>query len=106
MNRQMAAVFRSSATSEEIHLFVKRLVSGLQSADLIDLRPAMFEQDRYGVSPKQTERKSQRERKARIEKGRQLDRDQIKLLVSRVFAKNGTKHPANTLEAMGKKLPS
>lgn len=106
MNRQLAVVFRSSVTNQEIHLFVKKLVSGLQSADLIDLRPAMFEQDRYGVSATQHVRKSQRERKARIEKVRQLDRDQISLLVSRVFAKNGTKHPPNTLEAMGKKLPS
>lgn len=102
----MAVAFRSSVTPQEIHSFVKKLVSGLQSADLIDFRPVKFEQDRYGVSSMQNVRKSQQDRLARIEKGRQLDRDQIRLLISQVFAKNGTKHPPNTLEAMGKKLPS
>ena len=106
MNRQMAVAFRSSVTPQEIHLFVKKFVSGLQSADFIDFRPTKFEQDRFGVSSRQNVRKSQQDRLARIEKGRQLDRDQIRLLISQVFAKNGTKHPPNTLEAMGKKLPS
>lgn len=106
MNRQLMAMFRPSAKTEEYILFTKKLVSGLQSADFIDLRPAKFEQDRYGVRARQHVRKSQRVRNARIEKVRQLDRDQISLLVSRVFAKNGTKHPPNTLEAMGKKLTS
>ena len=41
-------------------------------------------------------------RKARIERVRELDRQEIKLLVSRVFAKQGTKHPPNTLKDLGK----